>query len=153
MIFTAKMPSPIGEITLQATENGLCYVGFHPIYKEVIGSNRHLMQGVTELKEYFNGGRFEFEVKLDVKGTVFQQSVWKILSTIPYGQTYSYGWIANKLDNPKAVRAVGAANGKNPISFIVPCHRIIGANGTLTGYAGGISAKAWLLKHEREHHH
>ncbi|WMN61547.1 methylated-DNA--[protein]-cysteine S-methyltransferase (plasmid) [Pseudoalteromonas xiamenensis] len=153
MILTAKMPSPIGEITLQATENGLCYVGFHPIYEEVKGSNKHLIQGMTELTEYFNGRRFEFEVKLDVKGTIFQRSVWQILSTIPYGLTYSYSWIANKLDNPKAVRAVGAANGKNPISFIVPCHRIIGANGTLTGYAGGINAKAWLLEHEREHYH
>jgi len=89
-----------------------------------------------------------FDVPLDTNGTVFQQSVWQALLTVPFGQSQTYGYIANQLNNPKAVRAVGAANGKNPISIIVPCHRIIGANAKLTGYAGGLDRKLWLLKHE-----
>ena len=85
---------------------------------------------------------------MDTKGTEFQKSVWNALLDVPYGKTNTYGDIAHALNNPKAVRAVGAANGKNPISIIVPCHRIIGANATLTGYAGGLERKRWLLKHE-----
>lgn len=149
MIVSAIMASPIGDITLQASENGLCYVGFSPIYDFVEGSNGHIQQARWELNEYFAGNRKHFSVALDVKGTDFQRSVWQVLNKIEFGKTYSYLWVAQQLGNPKAVRAVGAANGKNPISFIVPCHRVIGANGTLTGYAGGIEAKQWLLEHER----
>lgn len=148
MILSATLMSPIGEVIVQASDLGLCYVGFHPVNKVVLGTNVHLELAISELNEYFQGTRTQFTVALDVKGTPFQLNVWHALTLIPYGQTQSYSWVAQHLSNPKAVRAVGAANGKNPISFIVPCHRIIGANGSLTGYAGGLEAKRWLLAHE-----
>ena len=102
-----------------------------------------------QLSDYFVCKLQLFTVPLDPKGTAFQQSVWRYLATIPYGQSVSYQDVANGINNPKAVRAVGAANGKNPIAIIVPCHRVIGKNGSLTGYAWGTDAKRWLLEHER----
>ena len=148
MTIQTYLASPVGDITLQATDKGLSYVGFAPksVYSE--GTNEHLKRACTQLTEYFAGQRSEFDVALDTQGTPFQQAVWQLLRQIPYGETNTYGWMAARLDNPKAVRAVGAANGKNPISIIVPCHRIIGANGKLTGYAGGLERKSWLLAHE-----
>ena len=104
-----------------------------------------LRDAQRQLNEYFAGQRRVFSLPLDFKGTDFQQRVWQALLTIPYGQTRSYLQIAEQLGNPKAVRAVGAANGKNPISIIAPCHRVIGSNGRLTGFAGGLDAKARLL--------
>jgi methylated-DNA-[protein]-cysteine S-methyltransferase len=101
-----------------------------------------------QLDEYFAGTRREFDLPLTAEGTAFQQSVWAGLLRIPCGVTRSYGQLAEEIGNPKAVRAVGLANGRNPISIIVPCHRVIGANGTLTGYGGGLKAKSWLLEHE-----
>lgn len=103
---------------------------------------------VSQLDEYFRGQRQTFLLKLQPEGTDFQQTVWRQLLTIPYGQTVSYGDIARAVGNEKAVRAVGAANGQNPISIIVPCHRVIGSNGKLTGYGGGLWRKEWLLNHE-----
>ncbi len=97
---------------------------------------------------YFAHSRTEFDLELDTGGTPFQQSVWQALCSVPFGKVATYKDIAEQLNNPKAVRAVGAANGKNPISIIVPCHRIIGANKKLTGYAGGLERKQWLLEHE-----
>lgn len=97
---------------------------------------------------YFAKELTQFELPLCASGTLFQQQVWQALTTVPYGKTASYGDIAKAINNPKGVRAVGLANGKNPLGIIVPCHRIIGANGTLTGYAGGLDKKAWLLAHE-----
>ncbi|CCQ10140.1 Methylated-DNA--protein-cysteine methyltransferase [Pseudoalteromonas luteoviolacea B = ATCC 29581] len=149
MIVTQYMSSPIGQITLQASHKGISYIGFHPLFAIHEENNGHLSCAIEQLTAYFKGDLTVFDVKLDVKGTPFQKAVWEVLKQVPFGESRTYGWIANQLDNPKAVRAVGAANGKNPISFIVPCHRIIGQNGTLTGYAGGIEAKAWLLSHER----
>jgi methylated-DNA-[protein]-cysteine S-methyltransferase len=103
---------------------------------------------VAQLDEYFKGKRQEFDLKLEPEGTEFQRTVWRQLTSIPFGKTVSYLDIAKAIGNEKAVRAVGAANGKNPISIVVPCHRIIGSNGQLTGYGGGLWRKAWLLKHE-----
>jgi methylated-DNA-[protein]-cysteine S-methyltransferase len=107
-----------------------------------------LVETEKQLNEYFNGERKEFDIKLDFIGTDFQKQVWQALLTIPYGETRSYGQIAAQLNNPKSVRAVGAANGKNPISIIAPCHRVIGASGNLTGFAGGMENKELLLKLE-----
>lgn len=101
-----------------------------------------------QLDEYFAGTRVEFDLPLAPEGTAFQQQVWDGLRRIPHGRTKTYGQLAAEIGNPKAMRAVGLANGRNPISIIVPCHRVIGANGTLTGYGGGLKAKAWLLEHE-----
>lgn len=101
-----------------------------------------------QLAAYFAGERQEFDLRLAPAGTQFQRSVWQALLDIPYGQTQSYGDLAQRIGNPKASRAVGLANGRNPISIIVPCHRVIGANGSLTGYGGGIERKRWLLLHE-----
>ncbi|MDA0352180.1 MAG: methylated-DNA--[protein]-cysteine S-methyltransferase [Chloroflexi bacterium] len=103
---------------------------------------------VRQLEEYFAGTRVEFDLPLAPRGTPFQLGVWAALRTIPPGETTSYGAIAEAIGKPSASRAVGAANGKNPISIVVPCHRVIGANGTLTGYGGGLPRKAWLLNHE-----
>ena len=105
-------------------------------------------EAVRQLEEYFAGNRAEFDLPLAPKGTEFQLKVWMALRSIPPGETISYGAISEMIDKPTAFRAVGAANGKNPISIVVPCHRVIGANGTLTGYGGGLKRKAWLLNHE-----
>jgi methylated-DNA-[protein]-cysteine S-methyltransferase len=106
-------------------------------------------QACKQLDEYFEGTRQNFTLKLAPTGTQFQQSVWQQLRKIPYGNTCSYGDIASALDNPKASRAVGAANGANPLPIVIPCHRVIGANGSLTGFSGGLAVKDWLLAHER----
>lgn len=103
---------------------------------------------VDQLKEYFNGKRTKFSILLNPKGTPFQKSVWKELITIPFGKTTSYLRQSNSLGKPKAIRAVASANGKNPICIVIPCHRVIGADGSLTGYAAGIWRKKWLLDHE-----
>ncbi len=152
-IVQIKIASPLDDIIIQATEQGVSYVGFYPakeypeqILKDV--NNIHIHQCISQLDEYFNDTRRTFTINLDTKGTDFQKSVWQALSNVPFGQVQSYSDIARAIGNPKAVRAVGAANGKNPISIIVPCHRIIGASGKLTGYAGGLERKQWLLKHE-----
>jgi methylated-DNA-[protein]-cysteine S-methyltransferase len=104
---------------------------------------------LTQLAEYFRGERHEFSLKLAPEGTAFQKAVWRQLTAIPYGQTVSYLDIARLIGNEKAIRAVGAANGQNPIAIIVPCHRVIGSDGSLTGYGGGLWRKAWLLNHEK----
>ncbi|MFQ3282394.1 MAG: methylated-DNA-[protein]-cysteine S-methyltransferase [Reinekea sp.] len=148
------MESPIGKITLLANEKGLFGVWFetHTTLAEDLGtySNEHpiLKDTMAQLTEYFSGQRHVFDLPLAATGTPFQQSVWQELREIPFGKSASYLELAKSIHNPKAVRAVGAANGKNPISIIVPCHRVIGATGKLTGYAGGLDRKMWLLKHE-----
>jgi methylated-DNA-[protein]-cysteine S-methyltransferase len=107
-----------------------------------------LLEAERQLNDYFSGKRKSFTLKLDFKGTEFQKKVWEALLTIPFGETRSYGQIAKQIKKPAAVRAVGAANGKNPISIIAPCHRVIGSRGKLTGFAGGLEAKAFLLSLE-----
>ncbi|MCG9566021.1 MULTISPECIES: methylated-DNA--[protein]-cysteine S-methyltransferase [Vibrio] len=143
--------SPLGTVTLQANEQGLLGVWFetHTTKPEDLGTQEDsfpIFQSVKEqLERYFAGEAVQFDVPIAAKGTPFQQSVWHALTTIPYGETWSYAQLADAIGNPKAVRAVGLANGKNPVSVIVPCHRVIGKNGKLTGYAGGIERKQRLL--------
>lgn len=108
-----------------------------------------LHDAIAQLGEYFDGSRTQFDVALDPLGTPFQQDAWRILRTIPFGRTMTYGEQARALGDANKARAVGAANGKNPISIIVPCHRVVGGSGSLTGFAGGLEAKSWLLRHER----
>lgn len=110
-----------------------------------------LPETIRQLGEYFAGRRREFDLPWRLHGTEFQQRVWNALMEIPYGSTWSYGELAKRLGNPKASRAVGLANGRNPISILVPCHRVIGADGSLTGYGGGLERKRWLLAHEGLH--
>lgn len=143
------MDSPLGVIEIGASERGISQLIFSGEEKKPIKSNSITIACQQQLAEYFSGQRKNFELPLDpYKGTEFQKAVWGCLNNIPFGQTRSYLEIAKMMDNVKAVRAVGGANGRNPISIIVPCHRVIGSNGSLTGYAGGIERKLWLLKHE-----
>lgn len=111
-------------------------------------SEKPFAKTIEQLEKYFSGDLTRFTIPIKMQGTDFQQKVWSALQSIPFGETVSYKTIADAIDSPKAMRAVGLANGKNPISIIVPCHRVIGANGKLTGYGGGLPRKAWLLDHE-----
>ncbi|WP_338476677.1 methylated-DNA--[protein]-cysteine S-methyltransferase [Pseudomonas khavaziana] len=147
------MPSPVGELTLVAREGKLSAILWEAERAnrvrlgELIEANHNpvLLETERQLTEYFAGTRNHFELELDFAGTDFQKQVWKALLTIPFGETRSYSQIAQQIGNPKAVRAVGAANGRNPISIIAPCHRVVGASGGLTGFAGGLEAKQYLL--------
>ncbi len=140
--------SPIGLIELGGTTQALTSILFVEGQRENTNSNAVLDRALRQLAEYFAGERHDFDVPLAPAGSEFQQSVWTQLLTIPYGQMVSYQDIADGLGNPQAVRAVGAANGQNPISIIVPCHRVVGSNGKLVGYGGGLWRKEWLLQHE-----
>lgn len=149
--------SPLGDLRLVASAQGLAGVYF-PEHKHLQWQKawQHkpqdavLLRAKVQLQEYFAGLRTEFDLPLDLsQGTAFQQEVWHALLSIPYAQTCSYAALAKKIDRPKAVRALGAANGRNPLSIIVPCHRVIAANGDLQGYAGGLPNKAYLLELER----
>jgi len=154
---SATYQSPVGELTLIASDKGLRAVLWENDDPRRVRSgetvedeaNPHLQKAITQLTEYFAGKRKNFDLTLDFAGTDFQKQVWHALLEIPYGETRSYGDIARKLGNDKAVRAVGAANGKNPISIIAPYHRVIGANGKLTGFAGGLKTKGFLLDLEK----
>jgi len=155
----STLTTPVGELTLIAGPRGLravlwpdefdadgqvtLAVDDNPAAADVLRAT------VTQLGEYFAGERHEFDLPLDPVGTSFQLSAWLELRRIPYGQTISYGEQARRLGDVNKSRAVGAANGRNPISIIVPCHRVVGANGSLTGFAAGLEAKAWLLRHEQ----
>lgn len=142
------MDTPIGVIEIQASEHGITKLVFTETTNNTVIPCEIIDRCKEQLKEYFDGKRQEFDIPLNQQGTHFQKATWAKLVTIPFGQVVCYRDIAEALNNPKAVRAVGAANGKNPIGIIVPCHRVIGRNGTLTGYAGGLNRKAWLLTHE-----
>lgn len=150
------IPSPVGQLTLVARGDKLAAILWeHERANRVkLGdlmedrSHPTLVETERQLREYFAGTRKQFNLELDFAGTEFQKRVWQALLTIPFGETRSYSDIAHQIGNPKAVRAVGAANGKNPISIIAPCHRVIGSNGTLTGFAGGLTAKQTLLQLE-----
>lgn len=151
--FYKTMKSPVGTLTLVASDKGLTAILWPqddpkrvklPILTRG-DSHPVLRQAEKELDEYFAGKRTRFTVALEFTGTDFQKKVWKALLEIPFGETRSYGDIARKLGKPGAMRAVGAANGRNPISIIAPCHRVIGADGSLTGFAGGLAAKKKLL--------
>lgn len=148
------MPSPVGELALTSDGSALTAVYFEaPKYGPTstdgwIRDDSVLADARRQLEEYFRGERTEFDLALAPAGTDFQRSVWKALSEIPYAATTSYGAIASSIGKPAASRAVGAANGRNPISIIVPCHRVVGSGGDLTGYGGGLDRKRWLLNHE-----
>lgn len=143
------LQTPLGSILISGTNTFITSVEFVSDEDEPGETVPDiLLQCKRELEEYFAGKRKEFEVKIKPEGTIFQKKVWSELKKINYGDTTSYGVIAKKLKNPDAVRAVGLANGKNPIAIILPCHRVISEDGKLTGYAGGLWRKQWLLEHE-----
>lgn len=144
--------TPLGRMTLVASDEGLRELRLKGEPGEGPATKKHpvLDQARAELAEYFAKERRDFEVPLDAEGTEFQRKVWRALVKIPFGRTDSYGGLAKRLGQPTASRAVGLANGQNPIAIIVPCHRVIGADGSLTGYAGGLERKRWLLAHESE---
>jgi methylated-DNA-[protein]-cysteine S-methyltransferase len=147
------LPSPIGDLLLIGDGTHLTglYTAEHVRMPTELGvrSDREFAEVRSQLTEYFAGERADFDLPLAPVGTPFQQRVWQRLRQIPLGQTSSYGELAAEIGQPAAVRAVGMANGRNPISIIVPCHRVVGSTGALTGYAGGLAAKRWLLDHER----
>lgn len=151
-VVTGYMSSPLGTICLAFSCKGLCSLIFseHPAdeYLPTIEMN----QCAGQLIEYFGGTRKEFDFTLDLKGTPFRISVWNELLKIKFGQTISYSALARKVGDIKAIRAVANANAKNPVSIIVPCHRVIGSDGSLTGYAGDLWRKKWLLEHEGKHY-
>ncbi|HMB93301.1 MAG TPA: methylated-DNA--[protein]-cysteine S-methyltransferase [Rhodothermales bacterium] len=144
--------SPVGPLTLSASKAGLQEVRWGDVRPADAPETPHhpvLQQAITQLTEFFDGERTTFDVPLEMQGTPFQKSVWDLLLTIPYGETTTYGALAETLGDPGKARAVGLANGKNPISIIVPCHRVIGSSGALTGFGGGLDRKAFLLRLER----
>ncbi|MDD0975174.1 methylated-DNA--[protein]-cysteine S-methyltransferase [Pseudomonas fontis] len=148
-----QIPSPVGVLTLVARGTKLAAILWEcerenrvrlgPLHED--REHPTLLETQRQLSEYFAGSRDRFELDLDFEGTDFQRQVWRALLTIPFGETRSYSDIARQIGSPKAVRAVGAANGRNPISIVAPCHRVIGASGSLTGFAGGLQAKQYLL--------
>jgi methylated-DNA-[protein]-cysteine S-methyltransferase len=160
MLHETTMESPVGQLRIIASDQGLRAVLWpdeDPARVRLdepstVDPTHHVLTAaVTQLAEYFDGSRTEFDLPLDASGTEFQNACWKALQEIPYGSTVSYGEQAGMIGRPTAVRAVGAANGRNPLSIVVPCHRVVAANSALTGFAGGIDTKSWLLKHEALH--
>jgi methylated-DNA-[protein]-cysteine S-methyltransferase len=155
-LFYKYCASPLGKLKLVASETGLIAILWendNPRRVPLTGlvednDQKILVETERQLKEYFSGKRNEFSIPLDMRGTAFQKDVWRALQAIPFGTTLSYGQIAKQLGRPTASRAVGAANGRNPISIVVPCHRVIGSSGKLTGFAGGLDAKVHLLNLE-----
>lgn len=163
LILINRLTTPLGPMFVCATEKGVCLLEFTDRRmleteftdlqrllkaKIIIGENEHIKQVKKEISEYFEGKRKTFDVTIDAPGTDFQKTVWARLQEIEYGTTTSYQAQAEKVNNPKAVRAVASANGHNRISIIIPCHRVIGKDGKLTGYGGGIERKKWLIEHE-----
>ena len=157
--YTTTLNSPVGKLTLIATDLGLRAVKWPneredrlSMPPEMISTKDHpvLQDAILQLEEYFAKRRTSFDLPLDLRGTEFQQLAWRALASIPYGETTSYGVQASRIGRPRAVRAIGAANGRNPISIILPCHRVVGANGSLTGFAGGIETKQELLAFEKK---
>ena len=147
--------SPIGQLLLVGADGVLEELHFanSPAQEKIVDDCQHYQAGfanvIQQLSEYFSGSRQEFDLTISPKGTVFQQRIWQELQKIPFGRTASYGDIARRVGNPKASRAVGMANSKNPIPIIVPCHRVIGKDGSLTGFGGGLEIKKQLLKLEK----
>ncbi|WP_290612928.1 methylated-DNA--[protein]-cysteine S-methyltransferase [Arsukibacterium sp. UBA3155] len=148
-MFQQTIDSPLGDMQIFANEQGLLRVTLGKIVATPDASSALTRLAAEQLEQYFYGDLTTFNLPLAATGTPFQQQVWQALCQLPYGTTCSYASIADSIAKPKAVRAVGAANGRNPLAIVVPCHRVIGANGSLTGYAGGLRNKAWLLQHEQ----
>jgi O-6-methylguanine DNA methyltransferase len=161
-LYHSTLDTPIGPFGLVSTSKGLAAIFFGKGLRRKRDSwIRRVFPGARvepagrahrifakQIREYFEGRRRAFEVVIDLRGTDFQKKVWAEVARVPYGQTVSYGEIAHLIGKPKAVRAVGAANGANPIPIVIPCHRVIGSDGSLTGYGGGLKSKRWLLAHE-----
>ena len=147
---TAYINSPLGITKIIGDENGIAVISVSDVGTNEVTEQipQVLKEAVSQLQEYFDKKRTDFDFKLNPKGTEFQQKVWKSLLEIPYGKTVSYMDQTKKLGDVKAIRAVASANGKNPLWIVVPCHRVIGTDGSLTGYAGGLWRKKWLLEHE-----
>ena len=152
---TSMMESPLGSMRLAANGDALAGIWFPthagtPDTKDAADGARHpvLIAAKRQLREWFDGKRRDFDLPLAQPGTPFQRRVWTALREIPFGETWTYTQLARRAGRPAAMRAAGAANGRNPFSIVVPCHRVIGADGSLTGYAGGLVAKKWLLEHE-----
>jgi AraC family transcriptional regulator, regulatory protein of adaptative response / methylated-DNA-[protein]-cysteine methyltransferase len=166
MIITNKLDTPLGIMIAGATDEGICLLEFHDRrmlpteYKDlqrllkttfVEGENSHIESLKIQLNEYFEGKRKVFTVPLDTPGSAFQQSVWKELQNIPFGSTRLYLDQAIALNSPESIRAVANANGMNRVSIVIPCHRVIGSDGSLVGYGGGLKRKKWLLDHEKKY--
>lgn len=153
---STRLSTPIGELVLVASDTALTAVHFptsrhgppSPLSGGAERGNEVLVRTREQLEEYFAGARTAFDLPLAAEGSAFERRVWDLLRTIPYGTTTSYAVLARRLGDAKATRAVGAANGRNPIPIIVPCHRVVGARGELTGFGGGLERKRWLLEHE-----
>jgi methylated-DNA-[protein]-cysteine S-methyltransferase len=157
---TATLDTPIGPLTVVATDTAVVEIRLptpdpgvrhvSDIWSDQSGDQSGVLgRAVRQLEEYFAGVRTDFDLPLAPTGTPFQRAAWDVLRTIPYGATMTYGEQARRLGDPNKSRAVGAANGRNPIPVVVPCHRVVGSDGRLTGYAGGLDTKAWLLDHEQ----
>ena len=150
-IHTALYHSPLGMLLLQAEEEQLTVAGFKDVAAVTSTeetSSPVLQKTIVQLDEYFAGTRQQFDLPLNPSGTAFQQKVWQQLIQIPFGETITYLHMAKRLGNVKSIRAAASANGKNPLAIVIPCHRVVGADGKLTGYAGGLHRKQWLLEHE-----
>ena len=147
---TVYINSPLGITRIIGDETGIAVISVFDVGTNEVSPEipKVFKDAVSQLQEYFDGKRTDFDLKLNPQGTEFQQKVWKVLLEIPYGKTVSYMDQTKKLGDIKAIRAVASANGKNPLWIVVPCHRVIGTNGSLTGYAGEIWRKKWLLEHE-----
>jgi AraC family transcriptional regulator of adaptative response/methylated-DNA-[protein]-cysteine methyltransferase len=164
-ILVAMLPTPIGEMLVLETSRGICLLEFTDWYgldkeiqnilkkvkgKLIEGGSNFFALLSEEMRAYFQDGTYPFSVPLDIQGTDFQMRLWNALIEIPVGQTRTYSQMAETIGKPKAIRAVGNANSKNPIAIVIPCHRLIGANGSLTGYGGGLWRKDWLLQLEKK---
>ena len=147
-LFIQSINSPLGIIEISTTAEAVQSVVFVEEAQESTAANNILTDCITQLEEYFKGNRKDFDLPLAQPGTDFQQKVWHLLTEIPFGATTNYLAMARKVGNEKSIRAVGTTNGKNNIAIIVPCHRVIGSDGKLVGYAGGLWRKQWLLEHE-----
>jgi len=151
-IFKTTVETPIGNLYITTNQNFLLSISFSNNKIASTSSQPDILhETVRQLEEYFNGERKEFNLKLHSSGTDFQNKVWEQVNKIPFGKTVSYLDIAKETGSKNNTRAVGLANGKNPIPIVIPCHRVIGTNGKLTGYAGGLERKKWLLQHELKH--
>jgi methylated-DNA-[protein]-cysteine S-methyltransferase len=148
-MYTTHHTTPLGTVQITADDEFITSVVIDPKFPDDFTGNHPLLQlAIEQLDEYFAGKRTEFDLPLQQQGTLFQQEVWQQLLEISYGKTRSYAQLSKQMKNPLAIRAIAAANGKNKLWIIVPCHRVIGSDGSLTGYAGGLWRKQWLLEHE-----
>ncbi|MEE8398719.1 MAG: methylated-DNA--[protein]-cysteine S-methyltransferase [Desulfobacterales bacterium] len=147
-LYFGYVESPIGLVEIGGTFQAITAIEFVAKRRKGVTDSPVVSAALEQVSEYFLGKRKTFDMAVMLQGTAFQVSVWQQLAAVPFGETASYRTIAEAIDNPRAVRAVGAANGRNPVSIVLPCHRIIGSNGSLTGYGGGLWRKEWLLNHE-----